>query len=87
MLIFLCFWHVKRAWLKNIISKCKRGTAVGLFKRLGQIMLMLPGHKESQSIFRQRVQAALDLLLSEHADQPEFVKYFNNTWGHKLGTI
>lgn len=87
MPVFLCFWHVKRSWLKNIIIKCKKGTAVGLFKRLGQIMLMLPKHREVPDLFKERVQTTLEDLLQEHADQADFVKYFRSTWVHKLGTF
>ena len=36
-------------------------------------------HKQSQSLFKESVQATLDALLQEHADQPEFLKYFQNT--------
>ena len=60
---------------------------MGLFKRLGEIMLMVPNHQESPSMFKARVQATLDALLHDNADQLEFVNYFCKTWGNKLGML
>lgn len=84
MPVFLCFWHVKRSWLKNVFSKCT-GRSEHLFQQLGQIMLMLPEHEEPQLDFIKRVHAALEWVYEQHADQTAFVKYFKDTWGGKIG--
>ena len=65
--------------------KCPRGTASGLFKQLGSVMLMLWNTEEPRVAFTQRVEAALEVIYAQHADQDKFIKYFKTTWGGKLG--
>ena len=61
----------RRSWLKNIILKCKKGTAVtGTF----QVMLMVPAHNESLSLFWKCVQTTLDVRFQEHVSQADFIK-------------
>ena len=85
MLVFLCFWHVKRAQEYH--------QQMQTWHSCGGLQAAWTNHADvawSQGV-SERLQTTssdcLESLFREHADQPGFVEYFTNTWGHKLGTV
>eukprot|EP01018_Ginkgo_biloba_P017358 Gb_18112 [translate_table: standard] len=77
--ILLCLWHVRRAWMKQVLKKATiemNGTKI--FKKLGAIM---HEYKDDDSI-----QKALDSFRLEFATEIIFVKYLydNCILGNKL---
>ncbi len=83
--VFLCFWHVKRSWLKNLHRKCPRNLQHAMFLHMERIMLMLPATGQSSQSFKQQVHDAVEKFCADHAEQTDFVAYFRKTWGHKAG--
>jgi hypothetical protein len=83
--VFLCFWHVKRAWLKNLVQKVPKSKRRNIFHTLGSIMLMLKTNLEQDAEFTLRVESALQTLWDKHPDQHAFIQYFHRTWGGKKG--
>ena len=79
--MFLCHWHAKRAWLKNLIKKCGRGVLTDLFDDLGQVMVMLKLHEEDDASFLSRAQQRMEAVYQRFAEQTAFVEYFKRTWG------
>lgn len=57
--VYLCHWHVKRAWLQNLLAKCGKGMPTA---RMGEVMAMLKHHDESDAAFLARVQQSMDAL-------------------------
>lgn len=79
MPIHLCLYHVKKAWIKNLLLKVKAAPArKAMLKKLdGEVL-----HAASVEAAR----AALNKFYKDHeASQPEFVQYFKSTWDCKLG--
>ena len=79
--VYLCHWHVKRAWLKNLLARCGRGLPKAIFDRLGQVMAMLKHHDESDAAFLDRVKQCMEQLYTDFAEQKAFVDYFRPYWG------
>ena len=74
--VFLCFWHVKRSWLKNLHRKCPRSVQYQMFLSMGKIMLMLPSIDQSKESFTQQVSDAVDTFCTQYAEQADYVSYY-----------
>ncbi|KAL3144261.1 hypothetical protein ABBQ32_004034 [Trebouxia sp. C0010 RCD-2024] len=83
--VFLCFWHVKRSWLKNLHRKCPRSVQYQMFLTMEKIMLMLPATGQSREGFAQQVHASVESFTLQYAEQADFVSYFQKQWGKKTG--
>jgi hypothetical protein len=84
--VFLCHWHVKRAWLTNVTTKCKKSTREALFHRISKVMAMVRENKESETIFVARIQTILNDMYREfQQEEAAFVRYFKTYWGDKIG--
>ena len=71
--ILLCVWHVRRAWMKNVLSKVSgKGKRVSIFHAIGEIM-----HSCKDDI---SVQKAVEKILEEFQDEEKFLAYFKTTW-------
>lgn len=79
--VYLCHWHVKRAWLQNLLAKCDRGKPAAVFQRLSHIMVMLKHHDEPDAAFLARIQHQMEALYQEFADQSSCVDYIQRQWG------
>ncbi|DBB04166.1 TPA: hypothetical protein ACH3X1_013210 [Trebouxia sp. C0004] len=84
VLVFLCFWHVKRSWLKILIRKCPRAVRSEMFNSLERIMLMVRRTNQSRVDFTQQVKDAIQTFYDTFKDEQEFVAYFQKHWGHKF---
>ena len=83
--VFLCFWHVKRSWLKNLHKKCSRSVQYQMFLGMERIMLMLPSTHQSRESFTEQVHGAVALFCTQYAEQADYVSYFQKQWGWKTG--
>jgi hypothetical protein len=83
--VLLCFWHVKRAWLKQVVRKAKQVSRKGIFQALSTIMLMLMHNMESTPAFDMRVVQALEDFYTKYAQETTFVAYMRRTWHNKRG--
>ena len=79
--VYLCHWHVKCAWLQNLLAKCDRGKPAAVFQRLSHIMVMLKHHDEPDAAFLARIQHQMEALYQEFADQSSCVDYIQRQWG------
>ncbi|KAH9299293.1 hypothetical protein KI387_030975, partial [Taxus chinensis] len=76
--VYLCSWHVRRAWLKNLIAKVKDvETRQAMFTSLGEIM-----HKSPTE------EAAIhdaNMFIEKYAAQESFITYWKDQWAHRIG--
>ena len=67
--VYLCNWHVRRAWIKSLVMKVKDAiTRRSMFKRLGNIM---HNHKNVDSALEEA-----NMFLNEFKEENAFVEYF-----------
>jgi hypothetical protein len=78
--VLLCFWHVKRSWLKQVVRKAKKATRKGMFQALSNIMLMHNNHLEPDLAFDVRVVTALEAFYALYPDETSFVAYVRRWW-------
>lgn len=80
--VFLCLWHVRRAWLKQAVAKIKdHAIRAGVFKGLGRIMYDTkcpPGDGMGPWAIRQ-----LDALRDSFPIVSNFWAYFDKQWADK----
>ncbi|MCO5547475.1 hypothetical protein L7F22_000925 [Adiantum nelumboides] len=84
--ILLCIWHVRRAWLKNLVRKVPNPIVrADMFKQLGQIMNM-PG-KPCRSSYEKESQAhkLVEDFMVKYKDEDLFINYFMHEWLPRLG--
>ena len=76
--VYLCIWHVRRAWLKNLVMKVKDDTTRrAMFKRLGDIM---HSHKNVNSALEET-----NKFLNDFQEETTFVDNFQ--WLDRIGLI
>ncbi|MCO5601561.1 hypothetical protein L7F22_055684 [Adiantum nelumboides] len=79
--ILLCIWHVRRAWLKNLVKKVRDPQVrADMFKKLGMIMNMRgrPGTTSCKRV--EEAHNLLDQFFVEYASEQEFITYFKRQW-------
>ena len=80
--VFLCLWHVRRAWLKQAVAKIKdHAIRAGVLKGLGRIMYDTkcpPGDEMGPWALRQ-----LNALMESFPIVNNFWAYFNKQWADK----
>ncbi|GLJ49309.1 hypothetical protein SUGI_1042260 [Cryptomeria japonica] len=76
--VYLCSWHVRRAWLKNLIAKVKEiAVRREMFDRLGFIM--------HHSMDADSTRNAIHICIEDFKDtQPSFIEYFKGRWSNRL---
>lgn len=79
--MYLCHWHVKRAWMQNLIAKCGKGMPKSVFQRMGEVMAMLKHHDESNEAFLACVQQCMEELYATFADEKSCMEYIQRQWG------
>ena len=71
--ILLCVWHVRRAWMKNVLNKVNgKENKVSIFRALGLIM--------HSCLDDNSVKKAVARIFDEFKDQEKFLNYFKMTW-------
>ena len=80
--VFLCLWHVRRAWLKQAVAKIKdHAIRAGVLKGLGRIMYDTKcpeGDQMGPWALRQ-----LSALMDSFPIESNFWAYFNKQWADK----
>ena len=80
--VFLCLWHVRRAWLKQAVAKIKdHAIRAGVLKGLGRIMYDTncpQGDEMGPWAIRQ-----LNALMESFPVVSDFWAYFNKQWADK----
>ena len=80
--VFLCLWHVRRAWLKQAVAKIQdHAIRAGVLKGLGRIMYDTncpEGDEMGPWAIRQ-----LNALMDSFPIVSNFWSYFNKQWGDK----
>lgn len=88
--IFLCIWHVKRAWLKNLIHTVadskKRQEMLAALDKLMRLNVQLPVEHSDEDL-RRYCQEALEGFYKQFADQQAFLQYFKREWAAKIGEL
>ncbi|XP_057850565.1 uncharacterized protein LOC131061078 [Cryptomeria japonica] len=76
--VYLCSWHVRRAWLKNLIAKVKeKAIRQEMFDRLGFIM--------HHSMDEDSTRNAIHIFIEDFKDtQSSFIEYFKGQWSNRL---
>ena len=87
--IFLCTWHVKRAWLKNLLKHIKVGSdRLQMFDELCSLVhksRSATGEEEGMGNVAASVESQIDAFCSKWgAKYPAFITYFKRTWVGKL---
>jgi hypothetical protein len=79
--IYLCMWHVKRAWHKNIISR-RVAASLGpdIWQQLQHIMCWPGGGKEQEERWQYLKEKMDSFVRQFRADAPEFVRYMEDNW-------
>ncbi|MCO5554535.1 hypothetical protein L7F22_008065 [Adiantum nelumboides] len=84
--ILLCIWHVRRAWLKNLIKKVPDySRRADMFRQLG--LIMNTGGTPCRSSYEKECQAhkLLDTFFVEYASEVSFIDYFKREWLPRIG--
>ncbi|MCO5607055.1 hypothetical protein L7F22_061247 [Adiantum nelumboides] len=84
--ILLCIWHVRRAWLKNLVRKVPNPIVrADMFRQLGQIMNMRG--KPCRSSYEKESQAhkLVEDFMVKYKDEDLFINYFKHEWLPRLG--
>lgn len=86
--IYLCTWHVKRAWLKNLLKHIKVGRERGeIFDGLCDLIHGACSEGGEEAVLAQ-VQAGLESFCSRwDVKYPAFVQYLRRTWGDKVAML
>ncbi|XP_077212190.1 uncharacterized protein LOC143847287 [Tasmannia lanceolata] len=75
--VLLCLWHVRRAWIRNLLKKCCNfDVQREMFKHLGQIIYCT---RNSPNVID-----TVEEFMQIFVDQQAFVDYFNNSWLPRL---
>lgn len=86
VLIFLCFWHVRRCWLKHLIRKVLTWVRrKEIFRRLGDLMYMRAKPGQTREEFQEAAKAKQEEFTASIQDEEIFLEYYQRTWGHKAG--
>lgn len=82
--VYLCTWHVTKAWVKQIRSKVKTGAQFQrAFTGLHKIMTM-PAAGDRAATLR-ALNEKLDAYEAEFAEHPALLEYVRGYWRPKLG--
>ncbi|KAH9328046.1 hypothetical protein KI387_000154 [Taxus chinensis] len=75
--VYLCSWHVRRAWLKNLIAKVKDvETRQAMFTSLGEILHKSPTEEAATH--------DVNMFIEKYAAQESFITYWKDQWAHRI---
>ncbi|CAL8471873.1 g11415 [Coccomyxa elongata] len=85
--IFLCAWHVKRAWLSNLTSTVadadKRTEIWRALDELMRLNVQLPTSHSKEDLAKLCTDV-LERFYSEFSEQAAFITYFKKEWAGKV---
>lgn len=77
--IYICNWHVKRAWIKNLVLHVKDvDTRHAMFARLADIMHSC--RADSGEVTMEQVRSMVSKFLEDYAVEASFIGYFTKEW-------
>ena len=93
--VYLCCWHVKRAWLKNLCNKKPRSKAEqakldAVFEGLSKVMAFRARQAAPGDMEREVRGQALHMvrnLKQQYARWSTFWAYFDREWLPKMGEL
>lgn len=75
MRVHLCVWHVKRCWLKHLITKVKQEHRWSMFSQLSDIMMVPTTVSTQPDVIRDTVKLRVQQFLNQwQTSEPAFVK-------------
>lgn len=84
--IFLCKWHVKRAWLKNLIKKVKTWEKrQAMFAAMGAIMESQGQATDSEDQLQEAAIQRLQEFYARFKEEVAFIRYVKQEWEKKIG--
>jgi hypothetical protein len=88
--VFLCAWHVKRAWLLNLtstVADAEKRTEIWLaLDGLMRINVQLPANHSKEELAK-LCDDALERFYSRFSAQNAFITYFKKEWAGKIGAL
>lgn len=76
--VFLCLWHVRRAWFKGLLKKCFNfDVQKEIFRLLGHILYCTKSGPNAMDTIEEFMQIFID--------QREFMEYFKKRWLTRIG--
>lgn len=88
--IFLCAWHVKRAWLSNLISTVadadKRTEMWRALDGLMRLNVQLPASHSKEDLAKLCADV-LERFYGTFSEQAAFITYFKREWAGKIGAL
>jgi hypothetical protein len=89
--IYLCNYHVRKAWLKNLRKKVKneekRHAMYKALCSLQELEAFTEDGAVDTSALAAAVTSAAAAFVAEYASEADFCTYFQETWWHKAGRI
>lgn len=86
--IYLCAWHVKRAWLKNLTATVadgqKRKEILAALDGLMRLNVQLPAEHSSEDLTK-LCHEALESFYEHVSEHKAFSHYFKKEWASKVG--
>lgn len=88
--VFLCAWHVKQAWIKNLKEKVKsretRGAVLDALDKLMRLNVEVPSNF-SDTQLKALAEEHLQAFYKKFAAEKAFIEYFKRTWAPKIGVF
>jgi hypothetical protein len=89
--LFLCNYHVRKAWVKNLRKKVRsEQLRVAMFKdlcSLQELEAFTADGAVDQEALTIAVEAAALAFVTKYAAEADFCKYFTDTWWKKPGRL
>ena len=88
--VFLCAWHVKRAWLLNLastVADADKRTEIWLaLDGLMRLNVQLPASHSKEDLAK-LCEDALERFFKRFSDHVAFITYFKREWAGKIGAF
>lgn len=88
--IFLCAWHVKQAWIRNLREKVRdkttRGAILTALDKIMRFNVDVPS-SYSDAQLKALAEEQLQAFYTNFAADKAFIDYFRKTWASKIGTL
>ncbi|MCO5582895.1 hypothetical protein L7F22_036797 [Adiantum nelumboides] len=84
--VLLCIWHVRRAWLKNLVKKVADATLrADMFRQLGMIMNMRGSPCRSSHDKESEAHKLVVDFMVKYESEVLFIDYFKREWLPRIG--
>ena len=84
--VFLCGWHVKQAWVKQLVQKVTneetRKSMGAALDKLMRLNVADPDNYTDEQL-QHMIDAALEQFYKDFAGEAAFIKYFKDHWDPK----